>query len=289
MMRWLAALTTVLGLAAILLVSSSSAAWAWDDAADQVVATLAYERLDPGAKSKVNDILTQAPSIGRRGCRMHALSDVSDVVQCLRGDKADFMKGIVYDPLPLCGVLDRSRACDHGRCASDTLGRELATLKDGSVSPDRRAAALAAVVYLTAELHQPLHAADNEDRSGDRVRVVLPGSHDRRLTLYSVWDEDLVALAIGDAQTGARYLRPLVDLHAADWSAGDVAAWVADSHHVAATEVYAPLPDPPACGKTPDAPEPLSRAYVDQGAQTVRLQLAKAAVRLASLLNATLG
>ncbi len=289
MMRPFRSLVLVQALALLFLASAAGAAWAWDDTADRVVAQLAYERLTAAAKTRVDDILAHAPPLGRLGCRMRSLSDASDIMQCLRGDKRDFMKGLAYDPIPLCGELDRSRACDHGRCASDALGRELAMLKALGAAPDDRAEALAAVVYLTAELHQPLHAADNDDRSGDRVRVALPGSHDKRLTLYSVWDEDLVALAIGDEDTGVRYVRPLIEPHLAEWGSGDIAAWVADSHHVAATEVYGRLPDPPACARTPSQPEALSRAYVDQGVQTVRAQLAKAAVRLAALLNAALG
>ena len=53
--------------------------------------------------------------------------------------------------------------------------------------------------------------------------------------------------------------------------------------------MYGRLPVQVACGQKPDGLEALSPAYVQQAAQTVRVQLAKAAVRLAALLNATLG
>ncbi len=285
MARVLCGLLAALGV----LGSAAHPAWAWDAEANRAVAALAYQRLAPAAKARVDDILAHAPPMGRPGCRLHSLADAADLMQCLHGDKRDFMRGVVYDPVPLCGQIDRGRACRDGRCASDALKRELDRLKAPGAGAGERAEALAAVAYLTAELHQPLHAADNDDRSGDRVRVTLPGSHDKRLTLYSVWDEDLPPLAIGDADTGLRYLGPLAELHAADWRQGDIDAWVADSHHVAAAEVYGRLPDPPACGKTPAAPEALSRAYVDASVQVVRAQLAKAAVRLAVLLEAALG
>ena len=150
-------------------------------------------------------------------------------------------------------------------------------------------AALEAVAYLIAELHQPLHAADNGDRSGTRFRVTLPGSSDKRLTLYSVWDEDLVATAIGDAETGLPYLRPLAEANAPAWSKGDVDAWVADTNQVAVADVYGRLPTPPPCGHPPDKPQFLDRGYMTYGAEVVRNQLAKAAVRLAQVLNAALG
>ena len=119
--------------------------------------------------------------------------------------------------------------------------------------------------------------------------MALPGSSDKRLTLYSVWDEDLVAEAVGDEQGGLPYLRTLADAQADAWSKGDLNAWLADTGQVAAADVYGRLPAPPGCGKPPEKTELLDRAYIDFAARVVRAQLAKAGVRLAVLLNACLG
>ena len=196
------------------------------------------------------------------------------------------MRGVAYDAVSICDAIPRTRGCELDHCASTALKRSLAVLKSPDASPAARVLALEAVVYLTAELHQPLHAADNGDRSGDRFRVLLPGSSDKRLNLYGVWDEDLVAEAIGDAQGALAYLRPLAQ---DDQGAGDVDAWLADARQVAITDVYGRLPTPPPCGHPPDQPERLDIGYVNYGAQVVRLQLAKAAVRVAAALTAALG
>ena len=53
------------------------------------------------------------------------------------------------------------------------------------------------MVHLIADIHQPLHAADNADHGGNRVRVALEGVHTRgRENLHGAWDNDLVQLAL---------------------------------------------------------------------------------------------
>jgi hypothetical protein len=265
---------------------------AWDAEADRAVGLLAYDLLTPSARAKVDKVLSGGVLIGEPKCRVAQLADAASLAECLHGARRDFMRGVVYDPLPLCPRADAPPPCSRGQCASEALKRALASLTAEVKSPPQDSAdtalALESVAYLVSELHQPLHTADNGDRSGERVHVSVPGSTDKRLTLYSIWDEDLVASAIGDAETGLPYLRALVAHSGGAWGQGDIDAWVRESHDVAAGVVYGRLPAPPACGATPNAPEALDRLYLDAGAQTVRTQLAKAAVRLATLLNAAL-
>ena len=258
-------------------------ALAWDPEADRAVALLAYERLTPDARAKVDSLLADHPVIS--GCRVNGLDDSAEVAACLHGQKADFMREVAYDALPLCGPPPPGR-CADGRCASAALKRDIAALRDPAVSRLEQVRALMAVTYLMAELHQPLHAADNGDRSGERVRVVLPGALKARTSLYTVWDNDLVASAIGTAETGLPYLRALADAHAEAWSRGDVSDWLAESHDVALHVAYGRLPNPPACNKMPDKFEGLGPDYFAVATPTVRDQLAKGGVRLATVLNA---
>ena len=73
-----------------------------------------------------------------------------------------------------------------------------------------------------------------------------------------------------------------------DWAKGDVDDWVAESHDVALHTVYGALPAPPACAKLPDRPEPLGPGYFAAAVPVVRTQLARAGVRLAAVLDASL-
>jgi hypothetical protein len=265
---------------------------AWDPEADRAVALAAYDLLKPEVRAKVDAILAQAGPIGAPKCPVNTLASAPALVECLHGGRSDFMRGVAYDPIALCPSPDAPPPCVKGRCASELLKREIDALKLGAQAPGsdgaNTALALEAVAYLMSEIHEPLHAADNNDRNGDRIRVTLPGSGGKPLSLYGVWDADLVALAIGDAETGQPYLQTLIKRHGQDWAKGDVEDWVAETHKVAVDDVYSKLPTPPACGAAPKDVEALDPLYVHASADVVRQQLAKAAVRLASVLNTAL-
>jgi hypothetical protein len=283
-------------LAALMLVLATlllpSRARAWDQEADKLVARLAYERLDPAAKAKVDTLLGAGSpgfKVANTPCGASALADAPDFVACIKDRRGvDFMRGVIYDPIPVCEPPPRAKPpCADGHCASTLLKREIEVLRAPAASSDDKAIALMAVAYLVSELHQPLHTADNNDRNGQRVRVTVPGAVNG-VNLYGVWDEDLVADAIGDAETGLPYVRALAVTHGAEWAKGDVDAWVAESHQFAVSVVYGRLPFPPACNRLPDQPEPLRPNYFAAATPLVRQQLAKAGVRLAAVLNAAL-
>jgi hypothetical protein len=261
-------------------------AYAWDPEADRLVARLAYARLDPAAKTKV-DALLNGFAVGDTACGTNRLEGAPDVVACLKGRKGDFMRGVVYDPLPICGPPPERSPCADGRCASTVLKQAIATLKAPTAPADAQALALVQTAYLISELHQPLHAADNGDRSGDRTRVLLPGSK-RPVSLYGVWDDDLVADAIGSADTGLPYAVALAATHPT-WAKGDVKDWLAETHQLAISVTYGRLPQPPPCGRPPPQPEVLTHDYFAVAAPLVREQLTKAAMRLAAVLNAAFG
>jgi hypothetical protein len=280
------------GLFFICVVLAPRSARAWDPEADRVVALAAYDLLKPDVRAKVDAILGQAGPIGPPKCTVQTLASAASLVECLHGSRSDFMRGVTYDPIPLCATSEAPPPCAKGQCASQLLKREIDALKVDSRAPKAEPAdtalALEAVVYLISEMHQPLHAADNNDRSGERIRATLPGSGGKSLSLYSVWDEDLVALAVGDAETGLPYLQALTARHGGDWAKGGVDDWVADTHKVAVDSVYSKLPTPPACGGPPKDIEALDPLYVQSSALVVQGQLAKAAVRLAKVLNMAL-
>src|SRR2546430_2461606 len=52
-----------------------------------------------------------------------------------------------------------------------------------------RAEALRFLIHFVGDVHQPLHAADNDDRGSNRVRVVLRRRHE---TVHVLWDKDVV-------------------------------------------------------------------------------------------------
>jgi hypothetical protein len=143
--------------------------------------------------------------------------------------------------------------------------------------------ALEQATHFMADLHQPLDMIDNRDDHGREIRVVLPGSSDKHLNLHDFWNDQIVALAVGSEDLGDRWLQPVANA-GQRWDEGGVDAW-ANETTALARSIYQQLPEPPTCGRNPRNPEMLDRGYVMATVPVAREQLAKAAVRLASVLN----
>ena len=61
--------------------------------------------------------------------------------------------------------------------------------------------ALKYVVHFIGDVHQPLHAANNNDRGGNDVAVTFLG---QRTNLHAVWDGGIIAPAVkGDERAYA--------------------------------------------------------------------------------------
>ena len=138
-----------------------------------------------------------------------------------------------------------------------------------------REEALRWLVHFVADLHQPLHTI-REDRGGNDVRLVFRG---RQTNLHRLWDGDLIDHVYPNAV--ALYKQVQAVLQAAQWQAwesGAPAAWAMETHRVAEEAVYL----------FPDSRE-IDDRYLEKALPVIHEQLAKAAVRLASVLNRALG
>lgn len=207
----------------------------------------------------------------------------------IRGTPADEPRWH-YDDIPVCGTTPpRQEYCPGGECNSAQLERLIAVLADTHAEPRARNEALKWIVHLVADLHQPLHAADNADAGGNRVAVALAGVRTRgRENLHRAWDGELVQLALG---TGNRQ-RPPPDIDALAHEArtttatagqGTPASWAAESNRLARTVAYH-YPGF-ACGRSPAGIVVLDRGYQTDAEVIVRERLLLAGGRLANLLN----
>lgn len=149
----------------------------------------------------------------------------------------------------------------------------LALLPEGRTDPERRRQALAFVLHLVVDLHQPLHVGRAADRGGNTVRVRFD---DRETNLHRLWDSGLL-YSMGlrhEAQVSA--VRALAVAAGADWARGSVEDWADESRRLRPW-VY----DFDARRQVPT----ISRRYAETGRQIASLRLAQASVRSAQLLN----
>ena len=194
-----------------------------------------------------------------------------------------------YDNRPVCEpAAPLAGYCADGNCASQAFERARRTLGDRAAPPAARLEALRILVHVLGDLHQPLHAADHDDRGGNDVRVRL-GRRGRPQPLHAAWDGDFVKRAVRGESESAFAARLLTERRATlgALEAGDAAAWQQESYALARSYAYGRLPGF-ACGHGPAGVVDLPPAYADGAAAIVEERLARAGIRLAAVLRATL-
>lgn len=257
-----------------LLVSLVSAAprraLAWGCTGHVIVATGAMDLASPATRAAVADLLDG-----------ETLQAASCWLDDIRPSRPDTKRWHYVDVPGDATSYDPGRDCRpdaEGDCIVAAIGRARTALADRGRPRAERAEALRVLAHLVGDLHQPLHCDDHDDHGGNEVRIEFAGE---RTNLHRLWDSGLIeeelrvswnwpgfpesVYALLDAERGAR--------------AGDVVEWVMETHSLGESDVYGRIPPDHRLG--PDA----ARLALP----TLRRQLARAAVRLASVLDAALG
>jgi hypothetical protein len=167
-------------------------------------------------------------------------------------------------------------------CVVDKIDEFAAELADPATSSGERRTALQFVLHFVGDMHQPLHASDNGDQGGNAVVVHGNGVG---TNLHGTWDTQLVtSLGAGDAAIANALIAAITPALQAQWSHGATADWAQEAYLLAKSEAYGKLPAPNA-----DHSYTLDAAYVSNAQQIVRLQLSRAGVRLAAVLQRAMG
>ncbi len=258
-----------------------------------MVGDIASQRLDPKTSARVlellkDDRLADGEFSGRR-----TLGEVASWADEIKErDWGQRLATRHFDDIPLCGSAQYSKYCRNGHCASAYLARQLSILADETQTLQRRNRALKWVVHLVGDIHQPLHAATHGDRGGNSVEVAFFGERgaDGRLNLHAVWDFHLVRRWVSERGGERAVVSSLVG--AADravWERGSITDWIGESHAIARDVVYAALPAVVSCAHGIAGVVAIDQAYYSKAAPIVETQIGKAGVRLARILNETLG
>jgi hypothetical protein len=161
--------------------------------------------------------------------------------------------------------------------------------------------ALRYVVHFVGDIHQPLHAISDADLGGNCERLDPP--FDTANNLHALWDGAIVNEINPDDKLLSADLEEEIDgfssFHRRRLSRGDEDDWVWESHELAKSVIYhrlhipiEPVEFPHSCTDAPltiteFAPQ-IDGKYVDNMKPVVRMQLIKAGLRLARLLNDSL-
>ena len=265
---------TALGFGVALL-ASVVPALAWGPEGHHIAAEIAEQFLGPSTSHEVRDLL----AIDNETTLAQA-STWADEIRPQRPETArwHYVNIPINPPAGTPAAYDAHRDCPTGDCVVAKIGAFEAVLRDKAAPPRRRLEALKWLVHLVADINQPLHCADNTDRGGNEVHVMFMG---RSTNLHQVWDTGILANAgIRDERAYALELAHSISPGEAEkWRSGTPADWADDSYGVANNLIY---------GVWPHDPGNLPASYEQKAIYVVQVQLEKAGVRLAAVLNQAL-
>ena len=169
---------------------------------------------------------------------------------------------------------DAERDCPEGLCATEAIKKYAAELANERLSMERRKQAFGWLCHVVGDMHQPLHCGFGDDRGGNEVDIIVDGE---TMNLHSFWDSHQINTRAGSLSTLLEQIAPELEQNPGNqWNPSEVDQWTNESHDLAATLVY------------PDETV-VSNAYKEQSWVLIQKRLPLAAMRLARLLNATLG
>lgn len=271
-------------------------ALAWGDLGHEVIAKIAYAHLTPAARAKV-DALLAADSDTLTAPDFASHATWADKYRAEHRETAEWhYVDIELDHPDLDAAcfghpkLAPGQPASQGPakdCVTDKIEEFAAELRDPRTPAAERVLALKFIEHFVGDLHQPLHAADHEDRGGNCVGLEpSPDGHAHNLHAY--WDTGVVyGLGLGHSadEIAAKLDARITPAEASSWSRGDARTWAMESFQLARRDAYA-LPGRPTCEDHRSVT--LSAAYEAAAEGDAAVQLEKAGVRLAAVLNRSL-
>jgi hypothetical protein len=280
------ALAALAGLAA-------SPAGAWGDLGHEVTALIAYRHLLPPARTALDamlasdtDPLTRQDFASRatwadKYRNQHRETAAWHFID-IEIDNPDLNAACFNFPPSPPGAASLGPAQD---CVVNKIQEFTAELANSATAPAERLLALKFLIHFVGDLHQPLHAADHQDRGGNCIALTPPLNQASNVHAY--WDVNVVAALGSSAAAIADKLdAQLTAAEIKDWSAGTPQSWAMDSFDIGRHDAYA-LPSLPTCANPGSVTLPSQ--YQTQANKDAATQLLKAAVRMSVVLNRALG
>jgi hypothetical protein len=190
-----------------------SNALGWGREGHQIAVVIAERHLTATARERVRQILGPDTSLA-------AVSTWADEIRPSRPETAPWH----YVDIPLnASAIDLARDCPNGDCVITAINNFEELLRDKTSMPEAKNEALKFIVHFIADLHQPLHCADDHDRGGNDLHVTFFGE---KTNLHSVWDTLLIERIDPDSENYANRLdADLTDLTVKAFEQGTVEDW----------------------------------------------------------------
>lgn len=244
---------------------------AWGRHGHEIIAVLAEQRLQPDVREKVTVLL--------RGTSLEEASTWADQVE----DKQSGTWHYVNIEVTATDY-DAVRDCPRNQCVIAQIEYFRLALANDKADVQKRRKALKYLIHFVGDLHQPLHAANQNDRGGTQTQVefmdeTVDPISGKPWNLHEVWDSGILERHAPDVHHHVERLNVWLKEQAdGAFLDGSVVDWAMESHDLARDHAYV-LPED----------RKLGEKYYYANVDVVNQQLAKAGVRLASILNEILG
>lgn len=243
--------------------------YAWGDVGHRIIADVAEDYLDQRTHREIQALIGEA-----------SLASIADWADKIRGDRPETTHWH-YVNIPFqASRYERKRDCAGDDCVIAAVKRFRAILSDRNRPAEERAEALKFLVHLVADLHQPLHTTDHDDRGGNDLPVFLFGEEihpfsGKPWTLHAVWDGGLIDhTGLTEAAYVAHLRGWLKKRSTSALQKGTIVDWALEGHRAAVDAAYRLPRD-----------RKLSKDYFEKSIPVMDELLAKAGVRLARVLN----
>ncbi|HEX4409003.1 MAG TPA: S1/P1 nuclease [Xanthobacteraceae bacterium] len=282
----------------LLIFAAPQNALAWGDDGHETVALIAQQCLAPAVKAKVTSMLAaDTDNLTKHDIASEATW--ADKYREASQANYDATQNWHFTDMELNGP-NLTTAC-FGRnplpsgtlaskgppkaCAVDKIEQFQKELAAPNIDAEERLIALKFLLHFVGDLHQPLHSSDNNDRGGNDIKVVVDGfAHTKKDELHGYWDTQFVdGIAKPPATLAQMLLAQLTAADAASWATGTPEDWQMEAFNIARKDAYG---NPPP-SKT--APDHLDANYVKTAEADASLQIERAGIRLAYILNTSLG
>jgi hypothetical protein len=282
-------------LSALFALSLAQGVLAWGPEGHRMVGDIADRFLTAETRAQIAKLLEADRMADDEPSDRHTLGEVANWADEIKDtDWGKRRRSWHYDDVPLCGAAEYAKYCRNGRCASAQLARQIEILGNVRAKPGQRNEALKWVVHLVGDIHQPLHAANRGDRGGNSVHASFFGQREyapgKTINLHGVWDVEIVQRLLSDrGGESAIVSAPITDRARKAWEKGSISGWIEESHRIARDTVYPLLPVAASCSDKILDVVAIDQPYYARAAPLIEIQIRKAGVRLARVLNEALG
>lgn len=236
----------------------------WGKTGHRVVGEIAEKHLNRKAKKAINSLLDG-----------HSLAFVGPFADEIKSDrKYDSFKPWHYVNFPFGDQYESYPKSENGDIIQG-ISTCIEVLKDDNSTKEEKSFYLKMLVHFIGDLHQPLHIGIADDKGGNDFQVRWFG---KGTNLHAVWDSELLNSYDMSYTEVAANANVLSKKEVAAFKKGTVIDWMYESRNLC-EDIY----------ENSEIGEKLGYNYMYKYMDTVRSQLQKGGIRLASLLNEIFG